>query len=75
MEQYPKNKLQYIVIKAQLLIGTIGIVAGLLMAGGDSESITQVIITSFSGWIIFIVSIFYILFVIKKYELNRGEDD
>ena len=75
MEQYPKNKLQYIAIKVQLFIGTIGIVMGLLMAGGDSESITQVIITSFSGWIIFMVSIFYILFVIKKYELDRGEDD
>jgi len=75
MKQYQKDKLQYAAIKAQLFIGTFGLVMGLLMAGGDSDSITQVIATSFFGWIIFMVSIFYILFIINKYELDRGEDD
>ena len=75
MKQYQKDKLQYAAIKAQLFIGTFGLVMGLLMAGGDSESITQVIVTSISGWIIFIISIFYILFIVNKYELDRGEND
>ena len=75
MKQYQKDKLRYVAIKTQLFIGTFGLVMGLLIAGGDSNSITKVIVTSISGWIIFMISIFYILFIVNKYELDRGEND
>ena len=74
MKQYRKDNLKYLAIRSQLFIATCGMIIGLLMAGAESMDIMNICINTLSGLTIFIISIFYAIHIINKYELDKEDE-